>query len=319
MSNKGIIVFVFILITSTTFSQTGHFDRLDFLMGEWIGKGSGFGNDSSKIVSSFNLIMDGEYLEIENESWFDPTEKNPEGEHHVDKGIIYYDNTKRVLTFNQFNNEGYVNQYVFNDSLSNDSVLVFETVSIVNFVPGGKARWIIEKLSVNKIKTTFDVSFPGRAYTCFGTNILTKKKSIMCDKEPKVTGIGGIFFFSDNPEKAKEWYRENLGINTNEWGASFESRNATNPDEVNYLQWSPFEKGSEYFSPSQKDFMINYRVQNIEKLVDNLKQSGVTIVDSIETYDYGKFIHIMDPEGNKIELWEPIDTGLTEIGGETTK
>jgi predicted enzyme related to lactoylglutathione lyase len=139
------------------------------------------------------------------------------------------------------------------------------------------------------------------------------------DKTPKVTGLGGIFFFSEDPEKTKEWYSENLGLEVNEWGSSFEFRNANRPDEINYLQWSPFKQGSEYFSPSKKEFMINYRVQNIEGLVNKLKNNGVTILDSIETYDYGKFVHIMDAEGNKIELWEPIDSVFTAMGGKTTK
>lgn len=139
------------------------------------------------------------------------------------------------------------------------------------------------------------------------------------DNTPKVTGIGGIFFFSDNPEKTREWYAENLGLKVNEWGSSFEFRNAQRPQEINYLQWSPFKNGSDYFDPSKKEFMINYRVQNIEGLVDKLKQNGVTILDTIESFDYGKFVHIMDEEDTKIELWEPIDQVFTEMGGETSK
>ena len=128
------------------------------------------------------------------------------------------------------------------------------------------------------------------------------------DATPKVTGIGGIFFFSDNPKEAREWYAKNLGLEINEWGsASFESRNINKPDEINSLQWNPFKNGSDYFAPSKKDFMINYRVQHIDALVAKLKENGVTIVDTMATYDYGKFIHIMDAEGNKIELWEPAD------------
>lgn len=125
------------------------------------------------------------------------------------------------------------------------------------------------------------------------------------DTTPKVTGIGGIFFFSDHPQETKEWYAKNLGLEINEWGSSFESRNVNRPDEIDSLQWCPFKKGDEYFSPSSKDFMINYRVQNIEGVVNKLKENGVTILDNITTYDYGKFVHIMDTEGNKIELWEP--------------
>lgn len=136
---------------------------------------------------------------------------------------------------------------------------------------------------------------------------------------PKVTGIGGIFFFSEDPRKTKEWYARNLGLEINEYGSTFEFRNANRPDEINYLEWSPFKKGSKYFEPSKKEFMINYRVQNIEGLVEKLRNNGVTIVDSIETFDYGKFIHVMDEEGNKIELWEPVDRVLTGLGGKTTK
>jgi predicted enzyme related to lactoylglutathione lyase len=134
----------------------------------------------------------------------------------------------------------------------------------------------------------------------------TDNSTSPADTTPKVTGIGGIFFFSDNPKETKNWYAKNLGFEMSEWGtSSFESRNLNNPEEVESLQWSPFKKGDEYFSPSKKEFMINYRVQNIEGLVEKLKENGVTILDEIATYDYGKFIHIMDVEGNKIELWEP--------------
>ena len=128
------------------------------------------------------------------------------------------------------------------------------------------------------------------------------------DTTPKVTGIGGIFFYSDNVQEAKDWYTKNLGLEINAWGSSsFEFRNVNKPGEVGSLQWCPFKKGSEYFAPSKKEFMINYRVQNIEGLVKKLKENGVTVVDEIETFEYGKFVHIMDSEGNKIELWEPID------------
>lgn len=126
------------------------------------------------------------------------------------------------------------------------------------------------------------------------------------NETPKVTGIGGIFFFSDNLAETKEWYAKNLGLEINDWGSSsFESRDLNKPDKVNSLQWTPFKKGSEYFAPSQKEFMINYRVQNIEGLISKLKENGVTILDELVTYDFGKFIHILDAEGNKIELWEP--------------
>lgn len=126
------------------------------------------------------------------------------------------------------------------------------------------------------------------------------------DKTPKVLGIGAILFFADNLKEMREWYVKNLGLEINDWGsASFESRDLHDPERINSIQWCLFKKGDAYFAPSNKDFMINYRVQNIEGLIEKLRNNGVNIVDELETYDYGKFIHIMDEEGNKIELWEP--------------
>ena len=151
------------------------------------------------------------------------------------------------------------------------------------------------------------------------TDAHAQNEITMNDTTPKVTGIGGIFFRTENPAGLKDWYSKNLGLATNEYGSVFEFRNANRPDEINYLQWSPFDQGTDYFAPSEKEFMINYRVQNMEGLVKKLRENGVTILDSIEEYEYGKFVHIMDPEGNKIELWEPIDSVLTKIGSKTTK
>ncbi|MDR2009468.1 MAG: VOC family protein [Bacteroidales bacterium] len=139
------------------------------------------------------------------------------------------------------------------------------------------------------------------------------------DTTPRVTGIGGIFFTTKDPKATREWYGKNLGLQINDYGSPFEFRNAKRPDEINYLQWSPFEEDTDYFLPSKKDFMINYRVNNIEALVKKLKENGVIIVNEIETYDYGKFVHIIDLDGNKLELWEPVDSVLTKIGEKTTK
>ena len=145
------------------------------------------------------------------------------------------------------------------------------------------------------------------------------KETVMNDTIPKVTGIGGIFFRSKNPKEIREWYGKNLGLAIDDYGSPFEFRNANNPEAINYLRWAPFDEETDYFTPSEKDFMINYRVHNIEGLVKKLRENGVTIVDSIEVFEYGKFVHIMDPEGNKIELWEPIDSYFTKMGGATTK
>lgn len=124
----------------------------------------------------------------------------------------------------------------------------------------------------------------------------------------RATSIGGVFFKCKDPEQLKLWYNKNLGLNTDEYGTNFEWYQGADPKKKGFTQWSPFKEKTKYFDPSTKEFMINYRVDNLEKLVVELKKEGVTFTDSVETYDYGKFVHIMDPEGNKIELWEPMDT-----------
>lgn len=121
----------------------------------------------------------------------------------------------------------------------------------------------------------------------------------------KVTGIGGIFFKCKDPKKLKDWYKTHLGLDTNDYGATFEWREASDSTKTGSTTWSPFSETTKYFEPSTKDFMINYRVENLEALVDELKKEGVTVLDTIQTYDYGKFVHILDAEGNKVELWEP--------------
>jgi len=126
----------------------------------------------------------------------------------------------------------------------------------------------------------------------------------------RVTGIGGIFFKTDDPEKMKSWYGKHLGIQTDQYGGVFRWKNAEKPDQTCYTAWSPFSRKSTYFAPSEKEFMFNYRVEDLEALLTVLKEEGVTVVGEIQSFSYGKFGWILDPEGNKIELWEPIDKGF---------
>ena len=123
----------------------------------------------------------------------------------------------------------------------------------------------------------------------------------------RVTGIGGIFFKCKDPKKMTEWYKTHLGLDANPYGATFEWYQSADGKKKGQTQWTPFPEKTKYFEPSTADFMINYRVENLEALVEELKKEDVTIVDKVETYDYGKFVHILDAEGNKVELWEPID------------
>ena len=121
----------------------------------------------------------------------------------------------------------------------------------------------------------------------------------------RVTGIGGIFFKCQDPAKLREWYQTHLGITMSPYGAKFEWKQQPDSTKEGYTLWTPFSDKTKYFEPSTRDFMINYRVENLEALVEELKKEGVTILDNIDASDYGKFVHILDLEGNKIELWEP--------------
>jgi len=146
-----------------------------------------------------------------------------------------------------------------------------------------------------------------------------KTEQNMDNEKPRVTGVGGIFFKSDNPDELKTWYEKNLGLNTDQWGTNFEWYQGRDSSKKGFTQWSPFSQKTRHFEPSDKDFMINYRVVHLEKLLEKLKENGVTIVDSIETFEYGKFVHILDNEGNKIELWEPNDEEYEKLVDGRTK
>ncbi|WP_353849818.1 VOC family protein [Flavobacterium sp.] len=130
------------------------------------------------------------------------------------------------------------------------------------------------------------------------------------NKEASVTGIGGIFFKSKDPKALKSWYATHLGIPVDDYGWSFWWKDAKGNDAM--TQWSPFEAGTRYFEPSDKEFMLNFRVHHLKQLLTELAAQGVTIIGNPETYDYGTFAWILDPEGHKIELWEPIDAAFQE-------
>jgi predicted enzyme related to lactoylglutathione lyase len=130
----------------------------------------------------------------------------------------------------------------------------------------------------------------------------------------RVTGIGGIFFKCNDPEKVKNWYKTHLGFDVNEYGSLFRwmEVDKLNVEAPAMTVWSPFKFDTKYFNPSDKPYMFNYRVENLLELLDVLRNEGVQIVGEVEEYSYGKFGWIMDPEGNKIELWEPIDHGFEQ-------
>jgi predicted enzyme related to lactoylglutathione lyase len=164
------------------------------------------------------------------------------------------------------------------------------------------------------VTASFGLGFAFNSFISKRTNAVNTKK---------VTGIGGIFFKCKDPKKVREWYKTNLGLETNQYGTVFEWWQGADSTKKGFLQWSPFNEKTKYFEPSTKDFMINYRVENLNSLIEELKKNGVTVTDTIQTVEYGKFVHILDLEGNKLELWEPNDIEFEKlgkkIGSKTTK
>lgn len=138
-------------------------------------------------------------------------------------------------------------------------------------------------------------------------------------KKGKVTGLGGIFIKSADPDKLKGWYRDHLGMPCDEYGHLFSWRQADEPQKVGYTQFSIFDHKTKYLSPAKKEFMINFRVDDLESMIARLKDKGLAVIGEIESYEYGKFGWVMDPDGNKIELWEPVDEVFTEMQQENTE
>ena len=122
----------------------------------------------------------------------------------------------------------------------------------------------------------------------------------------RVTGIGGVFFKSTSDHKRLgAWYRDNLGFALEDWGGAILKWSQDQAKDGGMTVWSVAERESKWFSPSESSFMINYRVDDLTGLIAHLQQSGVKIVQGPETHENGKFAWIMDPDGNKVELWEP--------------
>ncbi|MDP9120672.1 MAG: VOC family protein [Acidobacteriota bacterium] len=123
----------------------------------------------------------------------------------------------------------------------------------------------------------------------------------------KVTGLGGVFFKATDPGRQYEWYEKHLGIRREPdgSGAIFHWRQADDPERPGMTVWSIFSQGTSYFGPGEGRFMVNYRVDDLDGLLAKLAAEGVEIDPKREEYDYGKFAWIVDPEGNRIELWEP--------------
>lgn len=130
----------------------------------------------------------------------------------------------------------------------------------------------------------------------------------------RVTGIGGIFFKALDPARLLAWYRDHLGLPVETWGRTwggteFEWREKDDPNRTGKTVWSVFDAGTHYFEPSAAPFMINYRVDNLDAVLAQLRAEGVEVDPRVEESEFGRFGWVMDPEGNRLELWEPPGSG----------
>ena len=123
----------------------------------------------------------------------------------------------------------------------------------------------------------------------------------------RVTGIGGIFFKSTDPKALSAWYKKHLGLDVSDWGGALFNWGGEG-SKAGVTVWSPFAQDTSYMEPSASSFMINFRVADLDALLSALRTEGCTVLDKTDSSEQGKFGWVMDPEGNKIELWEPSNT-----------
>jgi predicted enzyme related to lactoylglutathione lyase len=123
----------------------------------------------------------------------------------------------------------------------------------------------------------------------------------------RVTGIGGVFFKAKDPKQLRAWYEKHLGLQFDSYGSvAFTCPEDEKERSKAQTVWSLFPSDTKYFDPSSAPFMINYRVENLSELLEQLKSEGVEVTEPMQEFDYGRFGWVMDPEGNRIELWEPV-------------
>lgn len=122
----------------------------------------------------------------------------------------------------------------------------------------------------------------------------------------RVTGIGGIFFHANDPVALRAWYQRHLGIDVQDWGGTaFTWTDADGKPTGGMTVWSIGKAGSDHFAPSTAPFMVNYRVDDLDALLRALRDEGCNVLDKTDDSEFGKFGWVIDPEGNKVELWEP--------------
>ena len=138
-------------------------------------------------------------------------------------------------------------------------------------------------------------------------------------RQPRVRAIGGVFFRSADPEATRSWYSQHLGLDVDAFGTNFAWRQEDAPERRGHTQWTPFPSDTSYFGASDQQYMINYRVDDLDALIEKLREEGVQIDGDLQCEKFGKFIHVIDSDGRRVELWEPLDDEYEKILDGVTK
>ncbi len=138
-------------------------------------------------------------------------------------------------------------------------------------------------------------------------------------KAGRVTGIGGVFFRTEDPDATKQWYAEHLGLGVDDYGSNFTWRSDSDPSRRCFTQWSPFADDTGYFGSPDQQAMVNYRVDDLDAILARLTAAGVELAGVMEVESFGRFQHVIDGDGRRIELWEPVDTEYESMLDGVTK
>ncbi|MGK7397317.1 MAG: VOC family protein [Candidatus Cyclobacteriaceae bacterium M3_2C_046] len=271
---------------------------IEKMVGTWEGKGNLQGTEAS-FQMSWEKALDGKFVRLSfvSKRKIDSTRNvlfkasamyKPQGENWIG---TWYDSRGMVLPLLA-------------------KITGLELVVVWGEEQSEKGRTIYRIISPNEMEVT-DFVLVKDEYKKFAEAKYKKLNSYQ--EQPQVTGIGGIFFKSSNVAQTRAWYHEKLGIINSNQGGSFLWRKYNDQENYGFTVWHAFDQADDYFKESAKNFMVNYRVNDLNGLLKKLKEQNVKISGEIESYPFGRFAWIIDPEGQKIELWEPADPEFLEL------
>ena len=289
---KAIKLFVILTLATCSSNASGQSAFFEKLIGSWEGRGQLLGNRAS-FQMAWEMVLDGQFarLDFKNESF------QPDSSSMVFKAIGLYNISSDSITGTWSDSRG----VTLNLSGSIDG----NTLRIDWHKEGFEEGYTLYRLTGQHQMEVKDFVKRNGAMVQFGQALYRRVSPTQVRDQPGIVGIGGIFFTAKAPEQLRKWYREMLGIINGPQGGSFVWRKFDDPQQFGFTTWHAYEENSSYFEGTDRPFMINYRVNRLDDFLKILKKKGVQTTGPVETFPFGRFVKLMDPEGNKIELWEP--------------